>query len=539
MKEPLFSIILPVYNPRADWFRAALDSVINQTYSNWELCIADDASTDPCVHEILEAYVQKEPRIKCVFRQSNGHISEASNSALELASGEWIVLMDHDDVLNQTALEIVAQEIQSNPRGLLFYSDEDKISDNGKHHSLYAKCDWNRDLFYSHNLISHLGVYQHAVVKRLGGFRKGLEGSQDYDLALRCLEVIGDEAIRHIPKTLYHWRAHSASTASGYHIKPYVIKSSELALNEHFSRTGVQASSRHDGQGSFRAIYPAPKDASVEFLILYSGKLGSLEQLLNALKRECNSLQYNFSIIPLTSHAVRTLYELKSIDALIGKYQVLENTNENLAKRINKAVEDSSADFLYFIRETFLPLREGGVKELISHAARPGVGAVGGMILERGGRVEQTGLLLDQKHVFSPAFHHFRGNHPGYMGRLQLIQNFSAIGIDGLTTRRELFLEVGGFDTLLQGMDELGFDLSMKLGKLGLRNIYTPYARILNERRLPRINRALNFLLTVIKGGSFSDHKLLLTRWKNALNHDPCYGQNLNQRKKNFSINKQ
>ena len=208
-QQPLISVLMPTYNTPAEWLQEAIDSVRAQLYENWELCIADDASTDPAVREVLERNAAQDERIKVTHREDNGHISAASNSALELCTGEWVALMDHDDLLAEHALYCVADAINRHPDAQLIYSDEDKVSEHGYRFEPYFKCDFNRDLFYSHNMICHLGLYRRELVEKIGAFRRGLEGAQDYDLALRYIEQIKPEQIVHIPRVLYHWRVHS------------------------------------------------------------------------------------------------------------------------------------------------------------------------------------------------------------------------------------------------------------------------------------------------------------------------------------------
>jgi glycosyltransferase involved in cell wall biosynthesis len=212
--KPLISVLMPTYNPRADWLVEAIESVRKQIYPHWQLCIADDASSDPTIRPILERYASQDSRIKIVIRSQNGHISAASNSALELVTSEWVALLDHDDILPDHALFWVAYTINAQPDVRLIYSDEDKIDETGRRFDPYFKSDWNPDLFYSHNMFCHLGVYQTALIRAVGHFRMGFEGAQDYDLALRCIEKVDAKQISHIPRVLYQWRAHAESTGS-------------------------------------------------------------------------------------------------------------------------------------------------------------------------------------------------------------------------------------------------------------------------------------------------------------------------------------
>ncbi len=258
--RPLISIIMPVYNTNEKWLRLAIDSVLAQLYLEWELCIADDASTAPHVRRILEEYQSKDPRIKVVFRKNNGHISAASNSALELATGEWIALLDHDDELPEYALYMVSEEINTYPQVRIIYSDEDRIDEQGVRYSPYFKSNWNPDLFLSQNVISHLGVYHASLVREASGFRKGFEGSQDYDLALRIVERIMANQIRHIPHVLYHWRAVEGSVADRVDAKSYAYEAARTALQQHLDRQKISAyvTTAHS-YSMHRVIYKLPE----------------------------------------------------------------------------------------------------------------------------------------------------------------------------------------------------------------------------------------------------------------------------------------
>ncbi|HEY0094304.1 MAG TPA: glycosyltransferase, partial [Archangium sp.] len=234
--QPLVSVVMPTYETSAPLLRQALDSVRRQLYPNWELCIADDASRSPHVRAILEEYAREDSRIRFVVRPRNGHISAASNSAIELVRGEFIALLDHDDELPEHALYHVIEELNAHPEADIVYSDEDKLDMQGRRFDAYFKPDWNLELFRSQNLISHLGVYRTSLVRAVGGFREGYEGSQDYDLALRVVERIPAAHIRHIPRVLYHWRAIPGSTALNVGEKDYAGRAARRALEEHYAR---------------------------------------------------------------------------------------------------------------------------------------------------------------------------------------------------------------------------------------------------------------------------------------------------------------
>ncbi len=242
-EQPLVSILVPVYNPDLDLLEAAISSVRNQIYERWELCIADDASEDPQVRARLEQAAADEPRIKLIFRETNGHIAACTNSALQLATGAWCALLDQDDLLTEDALARFALELDRHPDAGLIYSDEDKIDETGARSSPYFKPDWNPELFLGQNFINHLGLYRTELVREVGGFREGFEGSQDYDLVLRCLEQLEPRQIRHIPRVLYHWRMVAGSVAAATDAKPYARDAARRAIAEHLRAEG------HCGQG--------------------------------------------------------------------------------------------------------------------------------------------------------------------------------------------------------------------------------------------------------------------------------------------------
>src|SRR5262245_43081426 len=266
-QRPLISILTPVYNTDPELLRAAIESVRRQTYDNWELCLADDGSTLPQVRDVLKHFACSDARIKVVYRAFNGHISAASNSALSLASGTWLVLLDHDDLLPPHALFCVVDAINKNPRARLIYSDEDKIDLKGLRQSPYFKPDWNPYLFLSHNMISHLAAYRTDLVRRIGGFRVGLEGSQDYDLALRYVEQLEAADIHHIPHVLYHWRALPGSTALSTTEKPYAQVAAARAIEESMHRRKINARVTIDEAG-YTVRYELPQSPPLVSLII-------------------------------------------------------------------------------------------------------------------------------------------------------------------------------------------------------------------------------------------------------------------------------
>lgn len=282
---PLFSIILATYNSDLNYLKACIDSIQNQTYNNWQLCIADDASANQEVYKLLENYSELDPRIKITQRSQNGHISQASNTALSLAKGEYVALIDHDDLISPFALQIMAHEIEKNPSAQFFYSDEDKIDEDGQRFSPHFKPDWNRDLFYSHNYITHFSVIKKSLVDKIGGFRTGVEGSQDYDLFLRAISNLKDHQIKHVPHILYHWRAISGSTALSSAEKNYTSDAGLKALTDFFNLNHPEVLvTQHTLNNCYRTEWPLPNQSSlVSLFIPTRDRVDLLERCVDTL----------------------------------------------------------------------------------------------------------------------------------------------------------------------------------------------------------------------------------------------------------------
>ncbi|MFP2934559.1 glycosyltransferase family 2 protein, partial [Pyxidicoccus sp. 3LG] len=269
--KPLVSVVMPTYDTPEVWLRRALDSVRAQLYPHWELCIADDASPSPDVRRVLEEYASRDARIRFVIRPANGHISVASNSALALARGEFVALLDHDDELPEDALVRVVETLNAHPDADIVFSDEDKLDEQGRRYDPYFKPEWNLDLFRSQNLISHLGVYRTERLREIGGFRQGFEGSQDYDLALRVVERTTPERIHHVPRVLYHWRAIPGSTALDVGEKGYASTSARRALQEHLDRTASGGRIEPGPNGALHRVrYPLPTPPPTVTVILHT-----------------------------------------------------------------------------------------------------------------------------------------------------------------------------------------------------------------------------------------------------------------------------
>ena len=352
---------MPVYNPPLNMLEEAIHSVQAQLYTNWELCIADDASTNSKVKSLLKRYADRDPRIKVVFRKENGHISLASNSALKLVTGEYVALLDNDDLLSEHALFWVADAINDNPDAELIYSDEDKIDTAGHRYDPYFKSDWNPDLFLSHNMICHLGVYRTELVKKLGGFRKGYEGAQDYDLALRCTEQLASHQILHIPRVLYHWRSHSGSTALAGSEKSYALMAGERALNDHFKRVKVSATAQLQSFGMYRSQYNIPKRSPLISLIIPTRNgLGLLKQCIDSIFVKTTYKNYEILVVDNDSDCPETLAYFKTIVKNERIRVICDERPFNYSALNNAAIRQAKGEYVALINNDIEVISPGG-----------------------------------------------------------------------------------------------------------------------------------------------------------------------------------
>ena len=543
---PLISIIMPVYDPEPAWLIEAINSVRHQLYEHWELCIADDCSTDSRIRPILEELSQADSRIKVTFRDLNGHISAASNTALESAQGSWIALLDHDDQLSEDALFWVADVINHNPTVQLIYSDEDKLDNNGVRQNPYFKPDWNLDLFRSQNLFCHLGVYQKDLLSSVGGFRVGLEGAQDYDLALRCVEKVGSNTIWHIPRVLYHWRAHDASTASSIDNKPYARQASLRALAEHFQRLQIDVEVTSVQHG-FRTKYSLPTDLPLVTLIIpVRNNFKLTQQCIESIQEKTTYKNYEILIIDNGSDNSDIVDYLKQLSLQSTITVIRDDRPFNFSALNNRAVNNANGEIVGLINNDTEVITPEWLTEMVSHAIRPGVGAVGAKLRYSDGSLQHGGVILglggvaghSHKNLPEKLFHGKQSSKskmvrrsPGYFGRAALVSNFSAVTAACLVIKKSIYQKVGGLDELHLGIAFNDVDLCCRLLEAGHANVWTPYAELFHHE-----SRTRGYENTKTKRRRFKkEAEYMKSKWKELLAFDPAYSPNLTLNQEDFS----
>ena len=532
--KPLISVVMPVFNPPESFLRDAIESVINQIYPNWELCIADDASTEPYVREVLTHYQVQDDRIRVKFRETNGHISHCSNSALELATGEFVALLDHDDLLTPDALYEVALLINRHPTADMIYSDEDKIDEQGQLTGPFFKPEWCPDSFLSKMYTCHLGTYRRSLVNEIGGFRAGLEGSQDYDLVLRVTEKTHE--IFHIPKILYHWRIHEQSVTSGAAAKPYAFIAAEKAIAEALDRRGEpgQVTGIPGYLGHYSVRYKLLAHPRVSIIIPTRDLSHILDRCLESIFSQ--TTYSNYDVLVIDNGSVEP-----SAFEVFDRWQIKEpqrfrcqrlDIPFNYSILNNYAVEHCQGDYLLFLNNDTEVLTPDWIDAMLEQAQRPSIGAVGARLLYPDGTLQHGGVIAGLGGLAAHSHRHYPGDAPGYYCQILTINNYSAVTAACMMCRRDVFLKVGGFEEALAG-NYNDVDFCFKLLEKGYRNVYLPHVKLYHHE-----SKSRGMEDTLEKKSRFQQEFAHIRRkWTALIDNDPCYSPHLTRDREDYSIN--
>lgn len=536
-RQPLISILLPVFNPPEKWLVRALESVCEQYYPHWELCVADDASTAPHVRRVLEDFRRRDERIKVVFRETNGHISAASNSALELATGEYAALFDHDDELAPHALHEVAAAVNGDPGLVFLYSDEDKIDELGHRSDPYFKPDWNPDLLLGQNYTCHLSVFRRDALAAAGGFRPGYEGSQDWDLTLRVVEKLAPAQIRHIPKILYHWRAIAGSTALVIDEKSYPVRAAEKLLRDHLDRLGVSAQLLPVAGRHWRIRWPLPSPAPKVSLIIPTHNARRLLRLcVGSILALTRYPDFELIVVNNRSDEPEALAYLREL-AEQGVRVLDWDRPFNFSALNNFAATQAGGEVLAFLNNDLEVISGDWLEEMTAQALRPGIGAVGAMLYYPDDTVQHAGVVLGVgglpgQNVAGHAFKRFPRGAEGQRNRLRLVQNYSAVTAACLVVRKSVFEAVGGFNETDLTVAFNDIDFCLKLLRAGYRNLWTPFAEFYHHESASRGSED-----TPEKHARFAREIAHMRQaWGPLLDRDPAYNPNLTLAEEDFAL---
>jgi glycosyltransferase involved in cell wall biosynthesis len=531
--RPRFSFVMPTYNTPAQLLAECLDSLLAQTYRDFEICIADDNSPNPDVVDILDNYARRDTRVKYVKRAFNGHISAASNSALAIASGDFVVLVDHDDLIPDYALFVAAWYLNKTPDADILYSDEDKVMPSGQRLQPYFKSDFNKFLMYGHNMISHLGIYRRSLVEKVGGFRLGLEGSQDYDLFLRCYEQSSDEKVAHIPHVLYHWRIIPGSTAMSADQKSYAVVAAELSINGHFERCGMPLRSGTGFAPGCTSVRPSKTlDTPTTIIIPTRNGIEVLRPCIDSILERAHDA-VEIIVVDNGSDDVDALRYLDRIETdEIAK--VLRYPGPfNFSLINNFAAEHASGEVLCFLNNDTEIVSADWLNRARVFLSVPEIGAVGGRLLYPDGTLQHFGLALgmgDHKVAGTP-HGGMDGDASGYFGKARLLQEVSAVTAACLFIRKSDFLAAGGFEPELR-VAYNDVDLCLKIRAMGLKILVDPDITLIHKESRTRGSD---------KQGARSirldeEARWMRTRWSAQLDHDPYFSPNLDLGRVDFAF---
>lgn len=534
--RPLFSIVMPTYNTDAQYLRACIESVLAQSYPYWELCIADDCSPKPHVMDILREYAANDSRIKVCKREKNGHISLASNSAIALASGDFIALLDHDDLLAKDALFFMAETINQYPDGQIFYSDEDKIDLQGRRSDPHFKSDWNPDLFFAQNYVSHLGVYRASLIAKIGGFRAGVEGSQDQDLLLRCLPHVKHDQIHHIPRVLYHWRMLEGSTALASGEKNYTTLAGIKALTDFFAEQGPAGIRVDAGMvpNTYRLHWPIPqKSPKVSLLIPTRDRRSLIEVAVRSILEKTSYPNYEIVILDNGSVEPETLQFFAEITKQDSRVKVLAYDYPfNYSAINNYGVSATDGELIGLINNDIEVISPDWLTEMVSHAVRPEIGCVGAKLYYSNDLIQHAGVILGIGGVAGHSHKMFPRNAFGYFSRLVCPQNLSAVTAAVLLVKRSVYQQVGGLNETALKVAFNDVDFCLKVREAGYRNLWTPYAELYHHESVSRGAED-----TPEKQARFkTEVDYMMAVWGAQLALDPYYNPNLTRTNEDFSI---
>lgn len=528
--KPLISVVVPVYNVEPQMLTACIQSVQNQTYDNWELCLVDDCSTDARVRETLRQFEGVE-RIKIKYRSENGHISRTTNDGIAMAEGEFVALLDCDDLYAENALYEIAKKLNEDHTLDFIYSDEDKLSEDGtKRRNPFFKPDWSPDTFMSLMYTCHLAVYRKSLLDEMGGLRVGLEGSQDYDLVLRVMEKTN--RIGHVPKILYHWREREESTANDISAKPYIIETTKKAKLEALERRGVKGHLEYIKDiVMFRVVYEVVGNPRVSIIIPSKDNYDILKQCLTSIRKETKYQNYEIIVVDNGSAEETHAKYTQMCKELECKYHYAP-MEFNFSKMCNIGAHLADGQFLLFLNDDIRVEGAEWLERMLGHAQQPHTGAVGcKLIYPNTNLIQHVGVV---SFMVGPghAFQRINDDLNCYWGRNKLEYNYSAVTGACLMIDRNKYDQVGGFSEQLP-VAYNDIDLCFNLVEAGYYNVVRTDVRLYHYES---VSRGYDAVSPEKAARQQREMKKLYDRHPEFKGYDPCYNPNLIGNSDNFSL---
>lgn len=519
--RPTFTIITPVHDTPPAWLHACVGSVRHQIYPYWELCLVDDGSASADTHRALDAYENTDARIRILRLPTSGHICAASNAGLDLATGEFVAFLDHDDELSPDALYEVASLLNQQPDLDFIYSDEDKIDEAGAHSEPYYKPDWAPEHFLNFMYTNHLMVLRRTTIETVGRFRQGYEGSQDFDLALRVVSVT--DRIGHVARVLYHWRKVAGSAAAQPAAKPWALDAARRALESHVERTHLDADVLEGASpGLFRVRRRIKGRPMVSIVIPTDDRardvagttVALLPHCIRSIHERSTYRDYELVVVDNGNMSAATEAALAAIPHRRVSYRI--DGAFNFSHKLNFSVQHASGEHLLILNDDVEVLSPDWIEALLEYSQDPAIGAVGAKLLYPDGRLQHVGVVMGVCGLAAHLHHQAPPNEPGYFGLALGPRNYSAVTGAVMMTRRRTFDRLGGFDERL-AIDFNDIDYCLRARAAGLRVVFTPYARLYHLESGTNGARTWNP----------AEAQLMRERWPAVIADDPYYNPNL------------
>lgn len=530
--KPLISILIPVYNIGKEFFSECLDSILNQSYKNFEICLVDDCSTRQETIETLKEYSKKDKRIRVKYRKENGHISKTTNDALKMAKGEYIALVDDDDLLDKNALYEMVKVLNDDQTIDFIYSDEDKINTRGQYCDPHFKPNWSPDTLLSLNYICHFVIIRKKLVDEVQGFTVGLEGAQDHDLFLKVTEKTSN--IYHIPKILYHWRMVEGSTSMTIDNKSYATDKGKIAIENALKRRKIKAHVDKDTPSTYyKVVYELSKEPLVSVIIPTRDYADILKKCVDSIYEKTNYKNFEIIIANNDSKEKETLDLFKKYQKKYKNFKVVDCIMDfNYSKINNIAVKKSKGEYIVLLNNDTEILSENWLSDLIGYASQKHIGCVGAKLLYPDMTVQHAGVILGLGGVASHAYIGASRNELGMYGRLRVPYDYSCNTAACIAFKKSKFKEVGGLEEDLQ-VAYNDVDFNIKMLKSGYYNVFLPQVELIHYESK---SRGLDTSSEKYKRFK-KESDYMYKKWNDILNNDPYYNPNLSL-KGNFMLDK-
>lgn len=531
-KQPVkISVLVPAYRTPESYLRQMIESVQAQTYENWELCIADGSGKEESLEKIVSQYAAKDSRIRYQLLDKNEGISGNTNAAIRMASGEYLAFFDHDDLLAEDALYEAARAIEEQ-KAELIYTDEDKVrADLSEYFQPHFKPDYNPDLLCANNYICHLVVVKKELADRVGGLRKEFDGAQDHDFLLRITERT--DRIVHIPKVLYHWRIHKASTADNPASKLYAYQAGQKAISEHLKRLGLEAEvSQTKDFGFYRVSYPVQGTPLVSIVIPNKDEKDTLKACLESIKEKTTYPSYEIVIVENNSQTSEIFEYYKEIDGKDGIRVVTWKEPFNYSKINNFGFQYAKGDYVICLNNDITVITPSWIEEMLGYCQRPGTGIVGVRLYFPDDTIQHAGIIVGMGGCAGSLFVGMNRKRTGYMHKAALVQDLSAVTAACMMVKREAFEAAGGFEeSLAVAFNDV--DFCLKVRRAGYLVVYNPYAELYHYESKTR-----GLEDSSEKQRRFqSEIEYMRCHWLDILKRgDPYYNRNFSLKDCNYSI---